>query len=261
MNNFRIVIAIGIGFLSSGCASFTQSPEEGFIEISDVRKAIECELASVARVREIDKKYQLTTQWGVKAALDLTLVEKITADGKSVWAIPHTPATVLTPSLALSYRRTRIAHLDFVVSIKGAVDNIDQCEESPDHHQGAGLGTGSWLLSTLAAVSPASHAGMSYTTEFEVVAAPGTRLGYALVRAPIDAGVGFSRTGTHRLSIAIARRRPEQPIQVVVVKKKGLDGMTIMRDEEVRPSVRPDRDDPTLNRLLDRRAPIRLETQ
>ena len=80
---------------------------------------------------------------------------------------------------------------------------LAECERTPRTSE-AGFGLASWFKSTLVSVEKGRHAGMSYTTEFQVVATPATRLGYSFVRLDIDVGASGSWDSTHRLTAAIA---------------------------------------------------------
>lgn len=272
----QVALSALSAILVSGCASFPRTVDEGIIEIRHVRRAIECELAIAALDPEL-KEYNVPA-WGVKSGLDLTLVTKIDADGKVAWVLPGGPAVMtLTPSLGLSRRERRNAHLDFVTVISDAVKREPECAAG-SYPSGSGLGLAAWFASTLRAVDEGKIAGLTYTTEFEVTIAPGARFGYVL--APIDAGIGLagSWAGTHALTVAIvpppSPPTKPKPIPVYIVDKKKPQEDDMKKQQEgfrpesvppapraavPRPRARPDLYNPNLDRLLQMQRPIRIE--
>jgi hypothetical protein len=241
----------------TGCASVPRTADQGAVEIAKFRDAIDCELAAVATKPELIG-YGFSS-WGVKSDLTLTVVGKIGVDGKAIWVIPHMPAptSVVTPTLGLGLTDKSIAAINFTSDVGAAVRAFGSQCLGPDPSQ-TGLGLAEWIESTLVAVDRSRHAGMSYTTEFEVVGSAGARFGYAIRRLTSDAGLTASRVGSHRLTVAVAPPpRPPAPPKAIPVYIE-------QRPEAIAPPPVPARraiDNPTLDRLLQRQAPVRLEPE
>lgn len=267
----RCVAFVSACFLGA-CSTIPRTVEQGEIEINKVTGAIECELAAVAANHHFAKLD--IPSWGSKSALDLTVVNSLGADGKVVLTIPSTSAaTKLTPSLALSGKYSSIAHLDFATSIKEAVKHYGRvCVPGRDPSD-TGLGLASWFEATLLALESGSsyHAGMSYTTEFQLTAAPSSRFGYKVLLVDTDVGVGTTHLKTHRLTVAISPPPPPYrtpraiPVYVVDKKKPPLDKdlrpLQIPISPPVPRTIRraPPLDEYNLNRMLQQKAPLQLE--
>jgi hypothetical protein len=265
----------------AACSTVPFSVEEGQIQISKFTDAIECELAAVA----MDPKFAAfdVPNWGVKSQLDFTVVNSIGADGAVVWTIPHSAALIrLTPSFTVAHRNTNIGHLEFATSISGAAAQYGKVCIGPDP-SGTGFGLASWFEATLLALKEGNsfHSGLSYTIEFQIVVAPAARFGYRVLLVDLNVGGGLSRTDTHRLTVALAPppppQKPPKPSPVYLVEAPG--GAKLQPTERLaqpserpRPRARtprvsppgvrfapPTRDDPTLNRMLLQRAPVRIE--
>lgn len=271
----RALLLAGCSVVITGCSIIPRTSEEGQIEINKFTDAIQCELAAVARNDQYDALN--IPAWGTKSSLDLTVVNTIAADGKVVWTIPYSPAALkLTPSLSGSYKHTSIAHFDFGISIAEALNNpkVARCEPGHDPSE-TGLGLAAWFEATLMSLrgGNVSHGGMSYTVEFQISSAPGSRFGYKITLIDADVGAGWTYTGTHRLTVAIApppgAYKPPKAIPVYIVPDPG--AAPIIKFNKVRPGFKrhlfrgrptaPATDDSTLNRLLLQKAPVRIEGQ
>jgi hypothetical protein len=258
VRNFGVGVAVLIAAAAvSGCTSYPQSAEDGRVQVADITASIECELAAVAR------KHKLTN-WGSKSSLDLTLVETVGVDGKVAWTIP-VGIWKATPSAGLSGKKTTIAHLDFATSIEDAMVKQPGCVLNSDPSE-TNMGLAGWLEATLLALpdkGASGHGGMSYTREFQVTASLGSRFGYKLHAIDADFGPALGRVDTNRLTVAVAPIS-SRPTRVVIVgdeRQKGMpnflpDGSPQPRPRSPRPRFQ---DDPTLNRLLLQRAPVRIE--
>jgi hypothetical protein len=261
------IVAVGVVVLLAGCTRIPRTAQEGTSEISKVRDAIECELAAVASDGRY-AEYALST-WTAKTNLQLTLVSKLGADGKVVWVIPHGASPIpVTPTASLGGTDKSIAALDFSTKLADALRIYGtDCLPGPDP-SGTGMGLAAWFESTLQALREGQHAGLSFTSEFELAGAAGARFGYTITRLSADAGVSGSRVATNRFTVAVAAPPGKpKPIEVVIVGER--DDKKVVEPQFLpgarikgRPSVpAAPADNTTLNRLLDRQAPVRLEPQ
>lgn len=229
----------------SACGSIPRTVEEGRVEIAEVKRAIECDLAAIAMAANSD----FTKTWGAKSSLDLTLTMAAGVDGKLNWVIPHAPTPMFNvdPTMGISGQNKSIAHLDFSTDITAAIANFEKngCVIGPDP-SGVGLGLASWLASTIHAVGEKGHRGMSYTTEFVLEAKAGTRFGYKITRFGVDAGPSLSRAYANRVTVAVAPPPKEpEPIEVVIVQDQTKAKLKSLQNLN-------------LDRLLQRQAPLNI---
>ncbi|MBI5112304.1 MAG: hypothetical protein HZA68_10070 [Rhodovulum sp.] len=271
----RGLVSLVAGGLLAGCATLPEVNRVRQVEVKQVVRAIECELAAAAADPALPNFDGAT--WGAKSALDLTLVDSYGADGRVAWTLPVAVTGVtLTPSLGLQNQKTSNAHLDFYTDIPTVKLRHPGCRPGPDPSD-TGLGLAAWLTTTLNALrsQPQDHAGLSYTIEFQVTVNGNARFGYSIVPVVAEFGAGGTHVGTHRLTVAVAPKpKAAQPVEVVIVgdrtarPKPGEPGRATMGVEPAparpvmrrRGSVPPaPRDNPTLDSLILRQAPVRLQ--
>jgi hypothetical protein len=260
--------------LVTSCVLLPRTQEEGAVTISKFQRTIECEIAAVA-TEPAYAAYNLKS-WNVKNALDMTIVNILAADAGGTLTVPSgSGIPTVSPALSISSKQTSGAHVDFAISVPKAIERYgDECKFGPDP-SGTHIGLAAWIASTIDVIEPQNHGGLTYTTEFDVTASAGSKFGYVMTLANVNAGVGASREGTHRLVVAMSQPIPPAgPLPVRVV------GNVTVVGGEARPSkmgadtvdpkprrapnlnrgrlVSPALEDPNLNRLQQLQAPVRL---
>jgi hypothetical protein len=260
--------------LAPGCTLLPRTQEQGAVTISSFQRTIECEIAAVAN----DPAYSAYNlkSWNVKTALDMTIVDIVGADAGGTLTIPSgSGIPTVSPALSISNKHTSGAHVDFAISIPKAIERYgDDCKFGSDP-SGTHIGLAAWIASTVDVIEPQNHGGLTYTTEFDVTASAGSKFGYVMTLANVNAGVGGSREGTHRLVVAMSQPIPQagpQPVRVVGPVTIVSDGAQPARagpdsnGQKARPVAKINRgqlispalEDPNLNRLQQLQAPVRL---
>lgn len=259
----RRILGSVLVFLVAGCAGVQRTQEEGKVEIQNFARAIECEVAAVAR----DRRYvgRGLASWNVKSTLDLDVVNTVGADGKIVQVISTSTGTpTITPAVELSYKNATTAHVEFATIVPAAISKFPtQCDPGPDP-SGTHLGLAIWLGSVLDALSPEMLGGLSYTASFDIIVRAGARFGYVLRLFSADAGPEVSRQSSHRLTVTLGPPSPPSPpLKVFVVNMPGggpPPGVSSLRGSRqlVWPGRTPALDDPNLNRMIQQQAPVRI---
>lgn len=208
-------VAVGCALLLSGCLHFPGTVEEGTVTIQKVTKMLECELAAVASNSALRKKFDLGN-WGAKATLELTVVTHGGGDAAVTLFVPYVLAPLgITPKLGADLQNTSTSHLEYYVPIHTKLADVEAPCVSGNDPSGTGIGLATWFASTLVATDLKHHAGLSYTSEFQITLDATARLGYTITRVGVDAGIGIHRIGTHRVVIAVSP--PPGPVAAIPV--------------------------------------------
>lgn len=276
----RTVGAFSTAVFLSSC-TLLPIEQNGAATIDFFKRSIECEIAAVASIPKYDQHFGLRS-WNVKSALDLALVTNIGADGKAAVVIPSAILPSASPSLSVASKKTQVGHLDFATSIPDAVRIYGStCVFDPGNSDPSGthLGLAAWIIATLDQIEPKNHGGLTYTVEFDLTVSAESRFGFVFHLTNLDAGIGASREGTHRLTVSMSQPsgKPE-PLAVRVVgpvkvvgggpKLESIQPESDTGVETKKPIKRgasvvgrrqsPALDDPNLNRLLLQQAPVRI---
>lgn len=126
-------------------------------------------------------------------------MRSISADGSIGVAGPWGIATG-TPSGSISDADTRINSIKFANSFQKAVDRFQYTCSGPDPSK-TGMGLANWFEGSVRAIDKESLVSLSFTKQFNIVAAAGARFGYTLlpVTNPVTASAGMGgSSGLHK---------------------------------------------------------------
>lgn len=201
----------------SNCALLPIDEHTGGVTIDAFKNSIECEIAAVA----IDPRYSsfLLRTWHVKASVDMTIVNTVSADGKATVLIPTSiTLPTVSPSGSLTGKFTNVGHLDFAVSVPDAITKYGETCVGPDPSQ-TKMGLAGWITATLDQISPENHGGLSYSVDVDVTASAGSRFGFVFSgMSTLDAGPSFTREGVHHLVVTMTIPTPDPgPLLVRIV--------------------------------------------
>lgn len=273
----RLIRAAACVLSVAGCTAFPRSPQQAVIQINDIVDAIECELAAVATNNDPIVRSRDIMKWTAATQVDLTLVRSISADGSVGIAGPWGIATVSgTPSGSISDADTRINSIKFANSFQKAVDRFQYTCSGPDPSE-TGMGLANWFEGSVRAIDKDSLVSLSFTKQFNIVAAASARFGYTLlpVTNPVTASAGLrgSSDYTNRFTIALTPPAPPpKPLNVYVTNFPGAKqsmipegspgaDQTTQRRAPAQPASPRQRvlQDPALNQALERQSPVILQ--
>ncbi|MEH2476478.1 hypothetical protein V1281_002353 [Nitrobacteraceae bacterium AZCC 2161] len=214
MNFRRQALALMAGACLSSC-SYPRINEERVVEVRHFVEIVECEMRAVEGFLPAEANPRTQDVWDIGSTLDLTLVNRVDADGKVSWAIPVVYS--LAPSVGGHVQDTITAHVAFSTDLAAVLKKAppDWCTPSSSDPSGTGLGLAAWIATTFNAVEKDKHGGLTYTRIFELQANGGARFGY--VFAPINLDVGASATGTKTNQLVVAISPHSGPQKVIIV--------------------------------------------
>ena len=249
-----IALTLSAGLFVSACA-YPIINRERVVEVRHIVDIVECELRAVSKYLPAESKASVADVWDIGSTLDLTLVSRVDADGKVSWAIPVDYS--LTPSIGGHVQDTITAHLAFSTDLAAVLSKPapDWCQPRDIDPSGTGLGLAAWIETVFTAISSGSNGGLTYTKILELQANAGARFGYIFAPINLDVGASIQGTKTNQLVVAIAPHSGPQKVIIVgdTTHRVGVGSRLTSGTSAARTF-----NNPNLNNLLQRQAPVRL---
>jgi hypothetical protein len=257
----RSLSVLSFCFVVSAC-SYPRINEERKVEVEHFVAIVECELRAVSAFLPAEANPAIPDHWDIGSTLDLTLVNRVDADGKVAWAIPVVYS--LSPSIGGHVQDTITAHVAFSTDLAAVLKKHPPswCSPNDPDPSGTGLGLAAWIATTFKAIRPEQNGGASYTKIFEIQASGGARFGY--VFAPINLDVGASATGTKTNQLVVGISPHAGPQKVIIVgdttRTAGDTSRAVGGGSRITSATSASKvfSNPNLNTLLQRQAPLHL---